>query len=259
MESYSNDYTLPCIGIVTGSKLACRKEPNIKSEIINYYEFGTPIKLIEKSNKVVVNNINNFWYKDDKSKGWLFGGYLIITNYNEKEIFIFENERIRCNVGCGGISCFNIFNPYIVGEYYIATHFLNDYPQGNSPQFGIIIGKYSLKDEQIIFEKPIKIAGYDSNAKYIENLNSQNYDIKDYLLKEFHREYSRNSDTEGVFYYDKKIKDNKFRINNRNKCKNKNINEEIWIDVFVLKKLSLKDLQKIFPLIELKNNKYIVK
>ncbi len=234
-------------GIVSASKLAVRKDQNKESELIKYYDFGTPVVIINKGEKDTIGGITDYWYQDESTNGWLFGGYLLLTDSDGK-VAKFTNERIKCHWPCGGNSCFFEFEAYLVGDYYISRYFLNDYPIDSNLDYGIIIGKYIQNEETILFEKPLNIAGYDTNAKYVENLSSLKYGTKEYLEDEFKLQYYKNRDDEGEYYSYQKEKDPFYRKYNREKCKNGT--EPIWIDVVKIQEMSINDMQNEFPLIK---------
>ena len=244
----------PCIGIVTASKLSCRQAPRVDAPVIKYFSFGTPLDLIEKSYvKSEIDGVKGSWYREKATKGWVFGGYLLTTAHNTEKIARFELERIRCNVVCGGLSCFAEFNPLLVGDYYVAAVFLNDYPQDNEPETGIIIGRYEVTGKTIKFMNPVKVAGYDGRARYIDDILSRNFDTKEWITKEFERMYIKSNDGEGTFYCDeggKKID----RKELRNNCQDKTYSEEIWADVYTWRKVPLDVLQKSFPLVSVRSN-----
>jgi len=239
----------PCIGIVSASKLSCRQAPRMDAPVIKYFYFGTPLDLIQKSEtKSEIDGVKGSWYREKSTKGWVFGGYLLTTAHNAEKIARFEMERIRCNVVCGGLSCFAEFNPLLAGDYYIAEVFLNDYPQDNEPESGIVIGRYAVTGKTIKFMNPVKVAGYDGRGRYIDDILSRNFDAKEWITNKFERLYVKSADGDGTFYCDeggKKID----RKELRNKCQDKTYSEEIWADVYTWRKVPLEALQKSFPLV----------
>ncbi len=248
------------LGIVKVSKLASRKDASVNSELIRYYSFGTPLKLIARSSaRAVVNGIEDYWYRDEATMGWLFGGYMLLSGYEESKIFRFEIESIRCNEICGGMSCFFEFQPYLVGSRYIATFYLNDYPEGNAPQFGIIIGDYELTENTIKFSNARFLAGYDDKANYINDIMSKDFDTKEYLFKGLEREYNRYTDEEGAYYIYSGTENNQNRAKLRAKCRDAANTEEVWAVFYQLKAMTINEMQSYFPLVEIKGDKYLVK
>ncbi len=251
---------LPALGIIRVSKLACRKEPSVKSDVIKYYHFGTPLKLVKKSSTGdSVDGINEYWYQDHSTGGWIFGGYMLLTGFDESRIFRFDPERIRCNVICGGMSCFNEFQPYLVGNRYIATYYMNDYPEKGQPEFGIICGEYEMSDNAIGFKKVDLLAGYDGDGNFIKDIMTQKFETKEYLLNNFSSRYTRYKDSEGVYYMASESPQIKSRKQFRDRCGDSSNRDEIWIDSYELKPVTFSELQGIFPLIEIKGKKLIIK
>jgi hypothetical protein len=234
----------PCIGIVTASKLFCRKEPDIKSVEIAKYIFSNPIILINKSKvKQKINNMEDFWYQDKSTKGWLFGGYLFLTNFDEKNFMKFISDRIWCNVGCGGFSCFYEFEPFLIGDYYIAYMYLTDYPQKNDPYAGIIIGKYKIENNSLSFSGPLKIGAYYDTGEWIDDYEKTN--MKEY--SDFRGAYKKVSDSEGDFFIDVTVKSVLNRKATRSKCTDRNNTEEVFFVAHYLTPIKLADYTKIIP------------
>lgn len=238
---------MPSIGIVTASKLICRKEPTINSEKVGLYNFSNPVMLIDKTiDKAVVNGIEDYWHQDKETKGWLFGGYLLITKTAESSFRKMKAERIWCNVICGGFSCFYNFEPYIVGDYFIAYVYLNDYPQENEPFAGIIIGDFKKSDNELIFNNVIKIGGYYENGEWIDDVsrNSDSYN----MFKAYDKKFVKVNDEEGEYF----VSEQNANINNRkyyrDLCNDKSNNEEIWYTACTLNKVSIEECRKIIQM-----------
>jgi len=70
ISCYAQSNEFPCAGIVTASKLICRTEPFAGSTAITSFNFSNPIVLINKSKtKVRINNIEEYWYQEQTTKG----------------------------------------------------------------------------------------------------------------------------------------------------------------------------------------------
>ncbi len=234
----------PCIGIVTASKLFCRKEPDIKSEQIAKYNFSNPIILINKSKvKQKINDIEDFWYQDKSTKGWLFGGFLFLTKLDEKNFMKLASDRIWCNVACGGFSCFYEYEPFLIGDYYIAYTYLTDYPQEKDPYAGIIIGKYKIENDTISFTGPLKIGAYYDTGEWINDYEKSNK----IEFSDFKAAYKKVSDPEGEFYIDVTAKSVLNRKAARAKCKDKNNKEEVYFVAHYLTPIKLADYITIVP------------
>jgi|GEM_PF-1100514 len=237
------------IGIVIGSKLSCRKEPNLKSKIIKSFHYGTPIRLIAVNKKnQTINYKKAFWYKEKFSGGWVFGGYLIHTEYNPDKLANLKYELIRCNVVCGGFSCFNHFAPILVGDYYIGVYALSDYPEDDAPAFGILIGKYKKYSDKLVLNNVSVFGGFDSSKNYILYAEEENFEYKEQVLKKFGYTLYKHKDNNG-YYYTSSKKEKHSRDYYRNLCKDKKNKKEIWESGIEYHKKSIKELQKMFPFI----------
>ena len=246
VPGYAKDSTpeIPCIGIVTASKLFCRKEPDIKSGEMAKYNFSNPILLISRSKvKQKINNVEDYWYQDKTTKGWLFGGYLILTKLDEKNFMKLASDRIWCNVGCGGFSCFYEFEPFLIGDYYIAYTYLSDYPQEKDPYAGIIIGKYKIDNDTISFTGPLKIGAYYDTGEWINDYEKTNKTE----FSDFKAAYRKASDSEGEFYIDVTAKSVLNRKATRDKCKDKNNMEEVYFVAHYLTPVKLAEYSRIIP------------
>ncbi len=246
IPGFAKDATpeLPCIGIVTASKLFCRKEPDIRSVEIAKYNFSNPIILISKSKaKQKIGNLEDYWYQDKSTKGWLFGGYLFITVLDEKKFIKLASDRIWCNVGCGGFSCFYEFEPFLIGEYYIAYTYLTDYPQEKDPYAGIIIGKYKFENDTISFTGPLKFGAYYETGEWINDYEKSNKAE----FSGFRAAYKKVGDPEGEFYIDVNAKSVFNRKAMRKKCGDKNNTEEVFFVAHYLTPVKLADYIKIIP------------
>lgn len=239
------------IGIVTGSKLSLRTEPSLKASIIKYLEFGMPLLLNQKSETMQnIDNMRDFWYKEKDSNGWVYGGFLIKTDYDENKIGVFHQEIIRCNVACGGMSCFYTFAAYLFGEYFISSVYINDYPQPGQPCDAIVIGKYSQTEQGFDFSNIIKIGGYFCDKTWVPDLKSKiQSDIYDLILKNYNRKFIKTMDDEGTFYIldgDKKFSS---RSKYRNMCKDKDFKKETWVNAYTYDKKIFSEIKSYFPMI----------
>ncbi len=253
------------IGIVIASKLACREKPDINSKIIKYYHFSTPIHLINKSDsKSSIDKFNDYWYQDNETKGWLFGAYMILQNYNEDQVGIFEGKFLRCNWVCGGFSCFYIFEPILVSNYYIASFLLADYPQNETdPVHGVIIGKYSKTNNGIQFHNIEKIGAYSLNKKWIpfEELNislkksgfqdsktKKVINLYDYYYKQLEYKFINIKDNnESIFINENEFQKFTSLVSILNKCKNDK-SFVYSLTIYKYRRLTIPELHKYFPL-----------
>jgi len=247
-------------GIVKTERTVCRRGPSINSGVIRNYYFGTPLKLVhKKEEKVSVRGTGGYWYQESRTKGWVFDGDMLVRVLDESEIFHFDLERIRCEHICGGNSCFYAFHPYILGDMYIATCYMNDYSFEGDLEFGIIVGDCKVTEDAIEFKEPWLMAGYDTQARYVKNILSVNFETKRWLLH-FNKLFMKRHDREGTFYVsdgDSYKVEGKTRAALRTKCAGivpdrRGVCAEgngMWVDVNVLKPVTLRRLQNYFPLI----------
>jgi hypothetical protein len=237
------------VGVVTASRLACRNGASVKEGLIRYYDFGTPLRLTARSDrKDSINGVSEYWYCDAATGGWVFGGFLLVTRYDEARIFSFDMERIRCNVTCGGTSCFYEFRPFIIGDIYIAHYAMTDYPMDDDPAEGIIMGPCAVSGDSVEFGNVRALAAWDSSGKRIDNIMSRNFESKEHLFNQFKIRYDRKTDGEGTYYLNSAVTGNPSRSDLRNRCKNKDNTEEIWTDFHELKPVTLKDVRAAFPM-----------
>lgn len=232
------------LGIVTASKLAVREKPELNAKVLKYHTYASPVHLTAKSDKTTkIEKTDDHWYFDKESKGWVYGGFLIVQQYNPEGFGKYSSEMIRCNVICGGASCAYIFKAVTIGDYYVAPVFLIDYPQKNDPFYGIVIGKYSSSGEMKIFSKAEKIGIYSEDFKWIENIKK--YDnLTSFYSEKFKVEMIQKKDTDGDFFVDLINKDNiKTRNELRDKCKSPDAGE-IWVNAYTFKKISLAESRK---------------
>jgi hypothetical protein len=178
----------PCIGIVTAPKLICRQETECQFTKLNVYNYSSPVILINKTDtKTIINGIEDYWYQEKGSHGWLFGGYFVLTSSNEDSLYKFNPKRIKCNYPCGGLSCAEQFEPYLVGNYFITYTFLTDYPEPGDPYVGIIIGNYEKDGNKYIFSKVLKLCSYYESGELISD-----YTLNEKLVKDEIERYAKN-------------------------------------------------------------------
>jgi hypothetical protein len=236
-------------GIVKASKLALRETPSLEGKIVRYYDFGTPVEIDSVSEKKdKISGIEDYWYRDKKTGAWLFGGYLLRTDYIREKTGYFSSEIIICNVICGGHSCVFRFAPYIIGEYYVLPVYIEDYPEPGSPEMGIIIGKCTFKDEKIIFHRAEEIIGYDDTGKIYRDMHKREFDTKFFFSKDYKAVYKKHKDEEGEFFTHENSDPVKSRAELREKCSDKKNKDEIWVGVNTFIPMSIEEIQKKFPL-----------
>lgn len=236
-------------GIVKASKLALRETPSLEGKIIKYYDFGTPVEIDSVSEKKdKISGIEDYWYRDKKSGAWLFGGYLLRTDYSKDKTGCFSSEIIMCNVICGGQSCGFRFAPYIIGEYYVLPIYIEDYPEPGSPEWGVIIGKCTVKDEKIIFHRAEEITAYDGTGNIYRDMLEREFDTKSFFSKDYKAVYKKHKDEEGEFFTHENSDPIESRAELRKKCSDKNNEDEIWVGVNFFVPMSIEDIQKKFPL-----------
>jgi len=229
---FSETKEFPSIGIVTASKLMCRKDSSSKSAIITSFNFSTPIVLIDKSKqKQTINGLEGYWYQEQNTKGWVFGAFLFITIFDENKLSMLKAERIRCNVSCGGNSCFYQFEPLLIGEYYIAHIYMSDYPceTSNSPANGFIIGKYKISNDSIVFEKALKLGGYNINQNWINGIDTLSFETKEYFSN-YSPTFYKVNDKNGDYYISNLSEQNISRESLQQKCKEAITFDEIWFE-----------------------------
>lgn len=244
------------IGIVKASKLALRELPSLESKIIRYYDFGTPVEIDAVSeNKDKISGIEEHWYRDKKNGGWLFGGFLIRTDYNIEKTGHFRSEMIRCNVICGGNSCFFQFSPYIINEYYVASVYMYDYPENGEPEEGIIIGRCKVDGNKIIFYNAEEIIALYGDGKSDRDILNEDFDTKYFFKKDFRAVYKKHKDEEGDFFTHENSDPLESRLQLREKCKDAKMTDEIWVEVNTFINLTVEEIQKRFPLKLYSDNK----
>jgi hypothetical protein len=237
------------VGIVTASRLACRSGASARDGLIRYYEFGSPLRLTARSEKKdTINGVSDYWYRDAATEGWVFGGFLLVTRYDVSGIFRFDLERIRCNVSCGGSSCFYEFRPFIIGDIYIAHYSMSDYPMDDDPATGIITGPCAVSGDSVEFGNVSALAAWDSSGKRIDDIMSRDFESKEYLFNKFKSRYNRKTDEQGIYYLNSAVTGNPSRRDLRNRCGDKKTTEEIWTDFHELKPATLKDVRAAFSM-----------
>ncbi len=235
-------------GIVKASKLALRELPNLDSKIIKYYGFGTSVEIDAVSeNKDKISGIEEYWYREKKSGGWLFGGFLIRTDYNKEKTGHFKSEMIRCNVVCGGNSCFFQFSPYIINDYYIAPVYMYDYPETGEPERGIIIGRCKVDGNKITFYNAEEIIAFYGDGKVDRDVLNKDFDTKYFFKKDFKSVYKKHKDEEGDFFTHENSDPIESRLLFREKCKDEKMTDEIWVEASVFLPLTLEEIHKRFP------------
>ena len=244
------------LGIVKASKLALRELPNLDSKIIRYYDFGTPVEInavSEKKDKI--SGIEDYWYSDKKSGGWLFGGFLIMTGYDKDKTGHFKSEMIRCNVTCGGNSCFFQFSPFVVNDYYIAPVYMYDYAEDGEPEEGLIIGKCSVEGNKITFYRAEEIIAFYPDGKTDREILNKDFDTKYFFKNDFKSVYTKHKDEEGEFFTHESSDPVESRLLFREKCKDKKTTDEIWVEANTFIMMTVDELQKRFPLKLYSDNK----
>jgi len=243
-------------GIVKASKLALRETPSLEGKIIRYYDFGTPVEIDAVSeNKEKISGIEDYWYRDKKSGAWLFGGYLLRTDYIKDKTGYFSSEIIMCNVICGGFSCAFQFSPYIIGEYYVLPVYIEDYPDPGSPERGVIIGKCTSKDEKIIFHRAEEMTAYDDAGNIHRDILQREFDTKFFFSKDYKAVYKKHKDEEGEFFTHENSEPIESRASLREKCSDKKNKDEIWVGVNTFIPMSIEEMQNRFPLKLYSDNK----
>ncbi|MCW7509752.1 hypothetical protein ND816_18025 [Leptospira levettii] len=189
--------------IVTASILNSRKKPDVKSDLVGKFHFGSPILINTKDSfEDTVDGEKGKWIKEKVTNGYIFSKYYIITSGN---IYKLKGVVDICNFPCGG-SCF--IPPgdlYLVGNFYIEIDDHMDYlPEDRTPCSTIRIGTFKKDNEEYIFSSPIKYAGYNGKNNHCRITFLSNLDkigdkiILDHLKKPFN--LKRMSDSKGPFY-----------------------------------------------------------
>lgn len=243
-------------GIVKASRLALRETPSLEGKIMSYYDFGTPVEIdavSEKKDKI--SGIEDYWYRDKKSGGWLFGGFLLRTVYSGDKTGLLSSEIIICNVICGGHSCAFQFAPFIIGEYYVLPVYIEDYPDPGSPERGVIIGKCTFKYEKIIFHRAEEITAYDDTGNIHRDILQREFDTKFFFSKDYRAVYNKHKDEEGEFFTHENSDPIESRASLREKCNDKKNQDEIWVGVNTFIPMSIEEIQSRFPLKLYSDNK----
>jgi len=244
------------LGIVKASKLALRELPSLESKIIRYYDFGTPVEIDAVSeNKDKISGIEEHWYRDKKSGGWLFGGFLIRTYYKKEKTGHFRSEMIRCNVICGGNSCFFQFAPYIINDYYVASVYMYDYAENSEPEEGVIIGRCRVEGNKITFYSAEEITALYPNGKTDRDILNKDFDTKYFFKEDFKAVYRKHKDEEGEFFTHENSDPLESRPHLREKCKDEKMKDEIWVEANTFINLTVEEIQKRFPLKLYSDNK----
>lgn len=199
-------------GIVFVSGLNSRKEPNVKSEIVGKFPFGSPINIdFNTDYKDVIDGIEGYWVKEKKYNGYVFSGFLYLSEFNPE---ILKGKVEICNFPCGGGCFVPPGTLYLIGDYYVTIQEHLDYlTEEYIPCSTIKIGKIQVNNDNYIFEPPIKVAGYegkDKNCryKYIKNLDKVG---EERILKKVKKSFklTKKVDKVGEYYIidGKKIQD----------------------------------------------------
>jgi hypothetical protein len=97
------------IYFATASILNVRESPNTNSNIISKIPYGTKISAIKTSNRDVIENKNDFWYKVNPV-GYVFGTFLSKTE-PKKEVYKLSLKIDNSSEGCpGNTAQINLFN-----------------------------------------------------------------------------------------------------------------------------------------------------
>jgi hypothetical protein len=227
-------------GIVTASKLISRQAPDRNAKTLTTYSFGEVIRISAASEKDdEIGGLKARWYKDVKSGGWLFGGYMITGISAPGSPTAFKAERVRCNSPCGGNSCSYLFSAALAGDYYSAPEVFDDYCAGppdatGIPCTGIVIGKYKLTENGAVFYKPEKTGIYDETGKWISDEKKVNTAAEGLFKNKIVLELKKHSDSTGEYYIHPK-QDTASRAVARKKCAPDSTESE-WADFFILEK-----------------------
>ncbi|MCW7463131.1 SH3 domain-containing protein [Leptospira limi] len=216
--------------IVTVSILNSRKNPDLKSDIVGKYPFGSPILINPKDSfEDTVDGEKGKWIKEKVTNGYIFSKYFEITSGGLHKL---KGVVDICNFPCGG-SCFiPPGDMYLVGNFYIEIDDHMDYlPEDRNPCSTIRIGNWKRDLNEFQFSSPIKYAGYNGKNnrcryKFLSNLEKiGDKIILDHLKKPF--TLTRMSDSKGTYY----IINNK-RIYDRSKyneyCSEQSLHDKVF-------------------------------
>ncbi|MCW7503554.1 SH3 domain-containing protein [Leptospira paudalimensis] len=189
--------------IVTASILNSRKNPDLKSDIVGKYPFGSPILINYKDSfEDTVDGEKGKWIKEKVTNGYIFSKYFEIASGSLHKL---RGVVDICNFPCGG-SCF--IPPgdlYLVGDFYIEIDDHMDYqPEDRTPCSTIRIGKWKQDKNEFQFSSAIKYAGYNGKNNHCRITFLSNLErigdkiVLDHLKKPFN--LKRMSDSKGTYY-----------------------------------------------------------
>ncbi|TGL23148.1 SH3 domain-containing protein [Leptospira yanagawae] len=219
--------------IVTASNLYSRKSPNLNSEILGKYPFGSPLEInTSDSYDDIVKGQKGKWIKEKQTNGYIFNKFVILTSGNSSKL---KGKVDICNFVCGGGCFIPPGDIYLIGEYYIQLHDHMDYiPEETIPCSTIRIGKYNKIKDDYYFSLPIKYAGYsgikdDCRINFIENLDKV---AEERILKYLNEKFilNRMSDKKGTYFIinEKKIYD---RSRYHEYCSEQSLHDQI-VEIF---------------------------
>lgn len=168
------------VALTTASKLYCRAQPTTSAVKKSSFPFASPVELnLRSKNKTTIGGLESYWYHEKSQDCWLFGGYLKLTQKKHANTVIFKPELVSCNVICGGNSCMPTFMAYVVGNFYAAKFYLEDYcaeEEGlNIYCVGQAIGKYKKQGTRANFGPAIAVAYFERNKKQFHPQNTNSF------------------------------------------------------------------------------------